>query len=83
MLQHRESHRDSTSRPWNFLEAEYPLDTRVIPVELLNDSAVSTLPKLGNSMMREERDDSNWKKGNFLRVENSFANSTKMDFMRR
>jgi hypothetical protein len=45
--------------------------------------AVSPFTKLGNSTMREEHDDSIWKKGYCLRVKNSFANSTKMDFMRR
>jgi hypothetical protein len=28
----RESCRDSTSQPWSFLEAEFPLDARVTPV---------------------------------------------------
>jgi hypothetical protein len=35
VLQHRESCRDSTSRPWSFLEADFPLDARVTPVDVL------------------------------------------------
>jgi hypothetical protein len=35
VLLHRESCRESTSRPWNFLEAEFPLDARVTPVDVL------------------------------------------------
>ncbi len=49
VLQRRESHRDSTSRPWNFLEAEFLLDTRITPVDVLYDSVVSPLTTLGTA----------------------------------
>jgi hypothetical protein len=62
VLQRRESCRDSTSRPWSFLEAEFPLDARVTPVDVSYDCAVSPLTKQGNSTTREGHADSNWKK---------------------
>jgi hypothetical protein len=58
VLQCRESHRDSTSRPWNLLEAEFPLDARVTLVDVSYDSAVSPLTTPWNSTTREERADS-------------------------
>ncbi len=60
--QHRDSHRDSTSRPWNFLKAEFPLDARVTPVDVLYSNALSPLTTLGNSTTREECAASKWKK---------------------
>jgi hypothetical protein len=46
VLQHRESCRDSPSRPWSFLEAEFPFDARVAPVEVSYDTAVCPLTSL-------------------------------------
>jgi hypothetical protein len=43
VLQHGESCRDSTTRPWSFLEAEFPLDTRVTPVVVSYNRALSPL----------------------------------------
>jgi hypothetical protein len=62
VLQCRESCRDSISRPWSFSEAEFPLDARVTPVDVLYNSAVSPLTTLGNSTTREEGADSKWEK---------------------
>jgi hypothetical protein len=81
VLQRRESHRDSTFRPWNFLEAVFPLDARVTSVDVLYNSAVSPLTKLGNSTTREEHADSNWKKVTVQEWKKGFANSTNMDIM--
>jgi hypothetical protein len=44
-------------------------------------TAVSPSTKLGNSMMREECADSNWKKVTVQEWKRGFVNSTKMDFM--
>jgi hypothetical protein len=52
VLQRGESCRDSTFKPCSFLEAEFPLDARVTPVEVLYDSAICPLTTLGNSTTR-------------------------------
>jgi hypothetical protein len=46
VLLHRESCGDSTSRPQNFGDVEFPQEERVTPVELSIDSAVSLLLNL-------------------------------------
>ncbi len=46
VLLSRESRRDSTFRPWNFGDAEFPQEARVTPVELSIDSAVGPLLNL-------------------------------------
>ena len=46
MLLRRESRGDSTSRPGNFGDVEFPQEARVTPVELLINSAVGPLLNL-------------------------------------
>jgi hypothetical protein len=46
VLRHRESWRDSTSRPGSFEDVEFPLEARVTPVQLLINSAVGLLLNL-------------------------------------
>jgi hypothetical protein len=43
VLLRRESRGDSTSRPWNFGDVEFPQEARVTPLELSIDSAVGLL----------------------------------------
>jgi hypothetical protein len=46
VLLRRESRRDSTSRPQNFEDVEFPQEARVTPVEISIDSTVGLLLNL-------------------------------------
>jgi hypothetical protein len=83
VLQRRESHRDSTSRPWSFGDVEFPLEARVTLVGLSIESAVGLLLNLetagqGRSVLLSDEQ-------NLLLTETKkgFVENTKTDFMRR
>jgi hypothetical protein len=76
VLQSGESRRDSTTRPWKFLEAEFPLDARVTPVEVLL-SPLITLETAQQEMSVLLLNENSY----FLKVEKDFYRCTKMDFM--
>jgi hypothetical protein len=62
VLLHRESRGDSTSRPWNFGDVEFPPGSKGIPVELSTDSAVSLFAQPRGSTTRKERAAFRWTK---------------------
>ncbi len=81
VLQRRESCRDSTTRPWSFSEAEFPLDARVAPVEVSYDSAVCPLITLETARQNRSMLLLNEKNVTIQKFKKFFVKCTKQIFM--
>ena len=82
VLLRRESRGDSTSRPWNFGDVEFPQEARVTPVELSINSAVSLLLNLGATQQERSVRFLDEQKLQFKGSKKGFVKNTNLGFMR-